>query len=435
MNRAIARSAGSGRRWLGLLSAGGLYAAAFCAGAIVVTARPLHAQERILSSRFFGAGASYESITFGGSGLPQTAFGGLDSTRITRVRQFTFPITAAMPLGAGWRLDVTTLYSSGSVTYTDPTAGNATRTAALSGVSDMRVRATGRVVGDGLIVTVGANAPTGRTSLNATEFSALRILSAPALGMGSTPVGSGPSGTVGLVLPQQLGGWSMAYGVSYEFRGRYQPVAALSAGSSSADFTPGGVVRASVSGDHTVGPHRLSIAMAADVFGEDKLKSQATADTAGRGGGQSVATVRLGPVFSADAQLQIAAPRVRELLAYTSYRWRAPFARDGKTVERSSGRYVETGVRSAWSLGPGRDLTVSGDVRWQSGLGIDLGLPTAGVTNGGVTVGMSLRRGLIAIQPYVRAQAGSLTQRTVTVNKPTQAFTGAAAGIVFTSRF
>ena len=227
----------------------------------------------------------------------------------------------------------------------------------------------------------------------------------------------------------------MAYGVSYEFRGRYQPIAALSAGSSSADFTPGGVVRASVSGDRTLGPHRLTIAMATDVFAADKLKSQATADASGKGGGNSVATVRLGPVFSADAQLQIAAPRVRELLAYTSYRWRAPFARDGKTVERTSGRYVETGVRSAWPLAPGRDLVLSGDLRWHSGLGIDLGLPTAGVTSGSATVGLNLRSGLIAIQPYVRAQAGSLTQRTATVNKPTQAFSGAAAGVVFTSRF
>lgn len=435
MTHATTRSAGSGRRRLGIRSATELCLAAICASAILVTARPLQGQERIVSSRFFGAGASYESITFGGGGLSQTAFGGLDSTRITRVRQSTVPITVAVPLGAGWRLDVTTLYSSGVVTYTDQAVGNATRTAALSGVSDVRLRATGRVPGDRLIVTVGANAPTGRTSLNATEFSALRILSAPVLGMGSTPVGSGPSGTVGLVLPQQLAGWSMAYGVSYEFRGRYQPIAALSAGSASTDFTPGGVVRASISGDHTVGPHRLSVAMATDVFAEDKLRSQAASETAANAGAQSLATVRLGPVFSADAQLQIAAPRVRELLAYTSYRWRAPFARDGKTIERSSGKYAETGVRSAWSLGAGRDLTLSGDVRWQSGLGIDLGLPTAGVTSGGATVGINLRRGIIALQPYIRAQAGSLTQRTATVNRPTQAFSGAAAGIVFTSRF
>ena len=97
MSHAVSRSAGSGRRRLGLPSAGELCAAALFAGAVCLTARTLQAQERIVTSRLFGAGASYESITFGGDGLAQTAFGGLDSTRITRVRQYTLPITAAIP--------------------------------------------------------------------------------------------------------------------------------------------------------------------------------------------------------------------------------------------------------------------------------------------------------------------------------------------------
>ncbi len=430
MIRGTSSTAGSSRRRLRSLLAGALYAAA--SG---MTPRGALAQERIIGTRSVGAGMFNESITFGGSGLAQTTFAGLDSTRITQVRQFTFPVTAAIPIGGGWRLDMTTLYSSGSVTYRDPSAAGALRTATLAGVSDVRVRATGRLMGDGLLVTLGANAPTGRTALSTKEFSTLRILSAPALGMGSTPVGSGPSGTVGLVLPRELGAWSTAFGVSYEIRGRYQPIAALSAGSSSADFTPGSVIRASLSGDRTVGPHRLSVAMAADVFADDKLKSESVADTAKAGGAGSVATVRLGPVFSADAQLQIAAPRVRELLAYTSFRWRAPFSRDGITVERSSGKYIETGLRTAIPLAPARDIVLSADARWQSGLGIDLGLPTAGVTSGSASVGLNIRRGLLAVQPYVRGQVGTLLQRTATVNKPPQAFSGTAAGLVISSRF
>jgi len=399
----------------------------------IVPVFSVRAQERLVGSRFAGGGTSFENVSFGGSGLAQSTFSGLDSTRIRSIRQFTLPVTAALPLGNGWRLDVTTLYSSGTVTFTDPSARGGQRTATLSGVSDVRLRATGRVIGDGLIITVGANAPTGRTALTATEFSSLRALSAPALGLGSTPVGSGPSGTLGFVLPQQLGAWSMAYGASYELRGRYQPIAALSAGSESADFTPGGVVRASVSGDRTVGANRLIVAMAADVFTADRLKSDSPSDTSSAV--SSVATVRLGPVFSADAQLQIAAPRVRELLAYTSYRWRAPFARDGITVERSSGQYVDAGVRTVLPLGARSALVVSTDARWHSGLGIDLGLPTAGVASGTLTVGVNLRRALFSMQPYVRAQGGSLSQRTATVNKPSQSFSGAAFGLVVTSRF
>ncbi len=395
----------------------------------------LHAQERVVGRRAVGGGMSYESISFGDGGVPQTTFAGLDSTRLKKVHQFTLPVTAAMPLAAGWRLDVTTLISSGSVEYTDPSAPKGTRSASLSGISDIRLRASGRVIGDGLIVTVGLNVPTGRTELNAGEFATLRVLGSPALGLGSTSVGSGPSGTVGFVVPARAAGWDIAFGGSYEVRGRYQPLAALSAGSASADFTPGGVVRGSVSGDRTVGPHRLIVALSADVFTRDRLASTIAPDASGKGGGSSVADVRLGPVFSADAQLQIAAPRVRELLAYSSYRWRAPFSRDGITVERSSGQYLEAGARTAFALGVGRDLVLSTDARWHSGLGVDLGLPTSGVRSGTVSAGVNLRRSLLAIQPYVRLQGGVLTQQTASGSKPSQSFSGAGVGLVITSRF
>ncbi len=400
---------------------------------VAVSASTAQAQDRLIASKMAAAGASYEVITFGGAGLAQTAFNGVDSVRVRRVRQFTLPLTAAMSIGAGWRLDVTTLLSSGSITYRDRAENGATRTAALSGISDIRMRATGRVLRDGLIVTVGANAPTGRTTLSPGEFSTLRILSSPALGMGSTPVGAGPSGTIGAVVPQQMRGWQMAYGASYEMRGRYQPIAALSAGSASADFRPGSVVRASITGDRVVGPHRLIVAMAADVFSTDRLSGPLRINA--NGSSSSEATVRLGPVYSADAQLQLAAPHTRELLVYSAYRWRAPFARDGITVERSSGKYLDTGVRGALSMGPGRDFVFAADGRWHSGLGVDLGLPTSGVTSGALTMGFNIRRALMSWQPYLRGQAGALSQRTASALRTSQSFRGMTAGLVFSSRF
>ncbi len=404
-------------------------------GLLLMNAQRASAQERLVGSRVAGAGVAFETVRFSGLGLPQTAFAGLDSTRLRSAQQFTLPVTAATPIGTRWRLDVTSLFSRGTVTYADPSAPRGERTATLSGLSDVRLRLSGRVIGDGLLLTIGLNAPTGRTRLSTQEFSTLRVLASPALGLGSTSVGSGPSGTVGVVLPQVVGAWSMAYGTSYEFRGRYQPIAALTAGAPSADFTPGGVVRASVSADRSVGPHRLIVAMAADVFTEDRLRSDVPPDAAGHGGGPSVASVRLGPVFSADAQMQLAAPGVRELLTYAAYRWRAPFARDGVTVGSSSGQYLDAGVRAVRSLGVGRDLVASADARWHSGLGVDLGLPTAGVTSGTVSLGVNIRRSLFAVQPYLRAQGGSLVQRAVRGSSPRHGFSGAALGLVITTRF
>jgi hypothetical protein len=403
------------------------------AAAISLLPLSLGAQERLVGTRSVAVGGSWERVTFSGAGLTQAAFAGLDTTRVPSASQITLPIAASTPLMDGWRLDVTALYGSGRVAYRTTTGD--TRQAALGGVSDVRIRATGRMLRDNIVLTLGVNAPSGRTALDGEEFSALRVLSAPALGFASAPVGAGLSGTMGLVVAQQLGAWAVAYGTSYEARGRYQPVAALIAGTGTADYLPGGVFRASLGADRLVGPHRLSLAASADVFADDRLRGGVVGDTAFAGLPGSEASVRLGPVISADAQLIIAAPRVRELVAYSAYRWRAPFARDGRTVERSSGQYVEAGVRTVMPMGSGRDAILSLDGRWHSGLGVDQGLPTSGVTSGSVTTGVQFTRALLTIQPYVRGQVGSLTQRAALVPSVSQSFLGVGGGLVVVTRF
>lgn len=401
--------------------------------AALVYAGPSFAQERLIGNRTVGVGMSMETISFGGAGLLQSAFAGLDTTRVTRVTQFSLPITASSPLGGSWRLDVTSFYAAGRITYGDSISGT-TRTATLAGVSDVRARATGQLFRDAVLLTFGVNAPTGPTSLDAAQFSALRVVSAPALGMGSPPVGAGLSGTVGVVFAQQTQHWALAYGTSYEMRGQFQPVAALTAGTGATDFLPGGVFRASLGADRLVGNHRLSIAAAADIFADDRLRGAVLGDSAPAGvTGES--RVRLGPVLSGDLQLLIAAPRVRELLTYASYRWRAPYARDGQTVERSSGQYIETGVRTVVPWRRGRDVVLAADGRWHSGLGVDQGLPTAGVTSGSVMAALQITRGLMTTQPYVRAQAGTLRQRASQLSTGSQRFVGVGGGLVLVTRF
>lgn len=402
-----------------------------CALASTLAVLPslLGAQERLITTRSVAVGASFDRITFGGAGLAQAAFAGVDTTRVSSASQVTLPVAASSALGSGWRLDITALYGQGDVRYR--TTNRTDASATLAGISDVRVRATGRLLRDNIVLTLGANVPSGRTELNVNEFSALRILAAPALGVSSAPVGAGASGLVGLVVAQEVRGWAVAYGTSYEARGRFQPVAALVAGTGTADFLPGGVVRASLSADRLVGRHRLSLAAAADVFADDRLRNTTLGDSAAR----SDTRVRLGPVLSGDAQLQIAAPRVRELLTYASYRWRAPFARDGRTVEQSSGQYLEVGVRSVWPLATGRDLLIGADGRWHSGLGIDQGLPTAGVTSVGVTSGVQWSTGPLSLQPYVRGQLGTLRQRSTLSPSVSQSFVGLGGGLIVVTRF
>lgn len=395
-------------------------------------ARGALAQERLLGTRTVGGSGYVESIHFGGDGVPQRAFAGRDSVRVTRATQLLLPVAVTTPLGARWRLDVTAFYARGQVQYADDTRGGATEAAVLDGVSDTRVRLTGRHFSEALTFTLGLNLPTGRASLAPGAFAALRVLAAPALGMGSPPVGAGASGTAGAVYGTRAGPWSLAFGASYEHRGRYQPVAALVAGAPSADFRPGGVIRASAGGERLVGAHRLTAAASVDFFSDDRLRTSATTgDTLDLAPAE--ATVRLGPVISGDLQLLLAPGRLRELIVYSSYLWRAAYARDGRTADGSSGHYAAGGMRGAIPVASSTDVVLVGEGRWQSGLAINEGLPTAGVRAAMVTVGLSTRRSVLVVQPYLRAQVGSLRERAV-AGGTSRPFTGLAGGIVLISR-
>jgi hypothetical protein len=334
------------------------------------------------------------------------------------------PITAVTPIGSSWTLDATTVYATGSVQL----AGAAGRTATLAGLSDVRLRATGRLFNESLLLTAGANAPTGRTKLDAEQLTALRVIAAPALAMLAPPVGQGPSGTFGMLLARQAGAWALAGGLSYEVRGRFAPVSALVAGAPSIDFRPGNVIRGSLGADRLVGRHRVSAAFSADVFAQDRL----------RAGGAPVgvtnatlAEVRLGPVFTTDLQLQLAAPRLRELVLWSTNRWRARFSRDGVTVPGSAGNYLDGGLRGSLPLGVRTDLFAAADARWHTGLDVGDALATAGVTGGGLTLGLSRRVAALTVQPFVRGQAGRLRFQRAT----DASFTGGTAGLTILTRF
>lgn len=389
--------------------------------------RTAEAQDRLIGLRALSGGGVFEQVRFGESGLVQGALVGGDSIRVKQATQFSFPVSAAVPLGRSWNLDVTSIYSAGEVAFT-PLAGGAERTATLSGLSDVRLRATGRFFDDALILTAGFNAPTGATHLDTLELTALRVLAAPALAMGAVPVGAGASGTVGLLSAHQMGNWAAAVGVAYELRGTYQPVAALAAGAPSADFQPGNVVRVSLGLDGLVGRHRLSLTATGDLFANDELRGAVA-------GAAPLATVKLGPVLGGDAQLQLAVPRVRELVLWSAVRYRANYARDGFTVDNSNGTYFDAGVRSAIPLTVRTDLVLAADGRSHSGLAVDEGLPTSGVTSGTVTLGVAQRVGGLSLQPFVRTTAGRVQARGAARDRQSADFTGFSGGLVIISRF
>ena len=398
--------------------------------ASAVTPATVAAQDRLVGLRAFALGATFEQVTFGEGGLLQGQLVGQDSLRLRSASQFSLPVTAAVPLGASWTFDVSAIYANGTVTVDELGANGRTgRELTLSGLSDVRARLSGRLIGDGLLVTYGVNAPTGQTELDGQQLSALRTLAAPGLGLGSPPVGSGASATAGLLLARQLGGWGVAIGGAYEYRSTFQPIASLVAGAPSTDFSPGGVARVSAGIDGFLGAHRLNVTASGDFFLEDELRNASD-------GADALARVQIGPLLGIDAQLQVAAPRLREFVVWTSVRSRGAFARDGITVEGTDATYVDGGLRVGVPVGRRTDVFTALTGRWHSGLDIDEGLPTAAVTAVGATLGLSRRLSpAVSLQPFVRGQIGTVTAGGTATGRPEADFTGFGGGVVLVTRF
>jgi len=407
-------------------------AAAVSAVGMAVGARSLSAQDRLISTGVVAIGAVADGIRIGKGGYTQPGALGRDSVRVRRLDQVGIPVNVSVPVGAAWTLDVQSLLSQIRAAYGPRTGVNAPEgRATLSGVSDVRLRMTGRLLGDAMVVTVGANLPTGQTHLSGSDFLVLQTASAPAFGLGSPPVGTGPSGTVGVVAARQLFGGALAAGISYERRGTYQPIAALTAGAPSADFRPGDVTRLSLGFDRLVGRHRLVLTGAADLFSEDVLRDGAAAS--GSNGVPAVASVTLGPVFTTDAQLHLGIARVREFVVWGANRFRQRFERDGAEVAGSNGNYLDGGVRTRVPLARTVDLLLTADGRAHSGLAINQGIATARTRSVGLTAGLVVQRGRYSLQPYLRGHTGSLTPRaTGATSLP---FSGLSTGLVLVTRF
>lgn len=396
-------------------------------GAGVALPAALAAQDRLLASSVMAIGITADRATFGNTGYAQAGVFGADSVRAQRLTQFGVPVSLSLAISPLWTLDVQTLYSQLTLGYRAmaPTA-TATREATLSGASDVRTRLTGRLLNDAVVFTVGANLPTGATKLTGNDFLVLQTASAPAIGLGTPPVGTGPSGTLGVVGARQVAGGALAIGGSYEFRGTYQPVAALVAGAPSADFRPGNVTRLSMGYDRLVGKHRLVLSASADLFQNDVLTDRRLSTPV-------VSAVRLGPVITTDAQLHLAVARAREFLLWGSHRFRERFERDGRTVAGSNGSYVDVGVRTRLPLARTLDLLLTADARHHSGLAINQGLATARSTSGSGTIGLLVQAGRYSIQPYLRGRQGDVQPRAD--NAASVPFRGASAGLVLLTRF
>ena len=364
------------------------------------------AQGRLVGYRSTAITPMYESWSFS-DGVAQPTTSGAGEVLVDHASQFSIPLSARVPLGDNWTFDLSTAYSNGRVvlTGTDPELN--TSEYRLSGITDTRVRATGRLTPN-ISVTLGLNVPTGKTSLDAEEFSAFRVLAAPPLSFQIARLGSGFSGTAGVVLSRQLGeAWAGALGLSYEMRGSYDP-GVLIAALSSSDYSPGDALRVSLGLDGLVGENGMTFGLSAALYPNDDRISSTTL-------GSDFLTTQLGPVLTIDWQFRMARSGFRELTLYAVDRYRTNYrvgssVTGDEAVDQSSGNYLDAGVRSIIAAGPGTGILAVANFRHQTGLEVDNTMATAGIVSGAVTLGLVRDLGRnYSVQPFLRGQVGRIS--------------------------
>ncbi|MEP6833695.1 MAG: hypothetical protein ABJB74_09880 [Gemmatimonas sp.] len=346
-----------------------------------------------------------------------------DSFTVRSVTQFAIPATVSLALGTRWVFDASRAYQIGSVAVTD--ANGVDRTLTLKGGTDLKLRLVGRVKGDHVRLTVGVNAPTGATKLAGTDVDAIRIIGAPALRLPVASLGSGFGGTVGVVFATQAAGWGLAAGTSYELRGNYSPIEASIAGAAlPTDLNPADAVHITLGADRIVRSGRVSILGSADVYGEDELTISR------RGSAPVTGTYKLGPSLSALMAVDFGVRGFREFSLTVVDRYRSAFRGiDGASVAGSNGNFLDANVRAVSGVANHFGLMYGVDAHLDSGQEVDNSIATAAVTTVGALFGVSIPYRTNAIQPYVRAQFGSLDTGLASTS-----LAGFSAGVTLTAR-
>ncbi|MEP6834435.1 MAG: hypothetical protein ABJB74_13650 [Gemmatimonas sp.] len=377
----------------------------FTAALLVTFAHTLPAQRTFKLGTEIIVSPAYQSWSFT-KPIP------LDSLTIKGASQISVPFSVQLPLHAKWTGSITGAVASSHVDAESAT-GSVSRS--FTGLSDIRLRANGRLRGDGLQVTVGLNLPTGAVELSPEQNDVLRVVAAPALNAQVPIAGSGFGGTVGVILARQISGWAWALGAGVEKRGSYAPLDAQIAGlDSRTELNPGGAAHISLGSDGLVGQHRLSLGLVTDIFGKDQVELVSN--------DKSIRTeeFQLGPTMSAAAQLLVDNPRIRNLTLRLNDRFRSGFKNGaGEQVEGSSGNYLELGASGL--IGPaGRtSLLVGADVRQHSGLSVDKGLIGALLTDVGLTAGLSIPTSTLEWRPTLHLSGGSIKTAYVTTGMTT----------------
>jgi hypothetical protein len=369
----------------------------------------LGAQETLLPTVGWGVGTSLSAWHFS-TPIPQSGGALADLVEIAipfRVRwtagRWGFDVSGAGAVGAVHFTANPSQQAQGSNDNGGDGGDNGERLTTLFGPTDVKLRATGPVMSDNLLMTVGLNLPSGKVGLNSSETSTLQAIGAPALRMPVGAFGTGAGATVGLIRAFEGDDWAVAIGGSVEQRTEYSPIAlVLTDGKAETRVTPGTAAHVTLGIDRALGENRMSALLVGDVFSKDKVQLVTSA------GPQGGSNFQLGPQVTLTTRLDLAASRWRESSFNFAARMRGEFSDSaGAKVSGSSGTYLEGSIGGVRGGPEGAGFLIGADARWHSGLKFTDALVGAAVTAVGVSIGWEAARESSTTRFVLHGQYGS----------------------------
>jgi len=377
------------------------------AAGVALAATPLGAQESLLPSMGWGLGWSLSAWHFT-TALPQS------SGALADVAEVAIPFRVRSVFGR-WNLDLSGAAVAGAAHFTAGAAQQALggtggqgdeggdRATTIYGPTDLKLRMTGPLLGDNLLLTAGVNIPTGKVGLNTDETNTLQAIGAPALRMPVGAFGTGAGFTLGVIRAFQGDEWAFALGGSVEQRSEYAPIALLlSTGKAETKVTPGTAAHITLGFDRSLGEHRLSALVVGDLFSKDKVRFDQG------GGAEGINDFTLGPQVTLTTRLDFASSHWRESGLSLAARTRGQFSdASGTTVAGSSGTYFEGSLGGVLGGADGKGFIVAVDGRMHSGLKFTDSLMGAAVTAVGLTLGVETQRARTSSRFVVSGQYGT----------------------------
>lgn len=341
-------------------------------------------------------GLIVERVSFSG-GILEADLAGVDSTRVLSATGVALPFQFSTVIGGVWLIDAGTSFTSGQ----RKVAGSDSLGQSLTGIGDVRIRVSRRFDRRGLRITFGANVPTGRTELDRGQAATLSVLASPAIGMTQPAVGFGAGATVGIVksFASASRQWGVALGASMEWRGQYEPYAALAAGTPINGYDPGEVIRVSAGATRLFGESKTLVTASLDLFGVDKVSP---------GGTTAPVDIQIGPTVAIDAQWLPATTRIKNAAFFTGLRLRSALRRDGTTLANSGNVVFEAGARGAKPVSARADVLFELSGRVLTAVEIDNRLATAASSSIAPSLGFAISSNSWTLQPMFTARLGMI---------------------------